>query len=122
MNWGKTQKIIASIVGLITIFAAGFVVYNHFAKQSAHAALAANVETNYVQQSELVAMNKNVQQTNYDFWIYRIKQEISDLYKELRKTVDKIKQQQIQDEIEMKKDELKNYNKKLDGLKEGINE
>jgi len=117
MNWGKTQKIIASIVGAIVIFGAAWSAYHHFAKQTDHVALAANVETNYVQQSELVAMNKNVQQTNYDFWIYRIKQEISDLYKELRKTVDKIKKQQIQDEIEMKKEELKNYNNKLQGLK-----
>lgn len=117
MNWGKTQKIIASIVGLITIFAAGFVVYNHFAKQSAHAALVINVEKNYVQQIELVAMNKNVQQTNYEFWIWRIKSEISELYKELRATIDEIKKQQINDEIESKKEELKNYNEKLQELK-----
>lgn len=117
MNWGKTQKVIASIVGAIAIFGAGFTVYNHFAKQSAHAALATDVKENYVQQIELVAMNKNVQQTNYEFWIYRIKQEISELYKELRKTIDKIKQRQIQDEIESKKEDLKNYKKKLDGLK-----
>lgn len=117
MNWGKTQKIIASIVGLITIIVAGMAVYNHFAKQSAHAALKVNVEKNYVQQTELVAMNKNVQQTNYEFWIYRVKQEISELYKELRRTVDKIKQRQIQDEIESKKEDLKNYKKKLNGLK-----
>lgn len=117
MNWNKTQKIIASIVGAIVIFGAGFTVYNHFAKQAAHVALAANVEENYVQQVELIAMNKNVQQTNYEFWIYRVKQEISELYKELRKTVDEIKQQQIIDEIKTKQEDLKDYKKKLGELK-----
>jgi len=117
MNWGKTQKIIASIVGAIVIFGAGFTVYNHFAKQSAHAALAYDVKENYVQQIELIAMNKNVQQTNYEFWIYKVKQEISELYKELRATINKIKQQQIQDEIKSKQEDLKNYKIKLDGLK-----
>ena len=117
MNWGKTHKIVASVVGAIAIFGAGWTAYHHFAKESEHIALAADVKENYVQQIELVAMNQNVQQTNYEFWIYRIKQEISELYKELRRTVDKIKQQQIQDEIEGKKEDLKNYKKKLDGLK-----
>lgn len=118
MNWGKTQKIMASIVGAIVIFGSGFTVYNHFAKESEYVALASDIKENYVQQVELIAMNKNVQQTNYEFWIYRVKQEISELYKELRKTVDKIKQQQIQDEIESKKEDLKNYKNKLDGLKQ----
>jgi len=67
----------------------------------------------------LVAMNKNVQQTNYSFWIYRLKQEISDLYKELRKTTDKIKQRQIKDEIEEKQEDLKTYKKDLNVLKKG---
>jgi len=119
MNWGKTQKIIASIVGAIVIFGAAWSAYHHFAKQSAHAALAANVETNYVQQKELVAMNQVVQQSNLDFWIYRIKQEISELYKELRKTTDRIKQKQISDQIEMKKEDLKNYKKDLNNLRKG---
>lgn len=117
MNWSKMQKIIASIVGAIVIFGAGFGVYNHFAKQSAHAALKTNVETNYVQQKEIVAINKVVQQSNLDFWIYKIKQEISELYKELRATIDEIKKQQILDEIESKKEELKNYKGKLQELK-----
>lgn len=117
MNWSKTQKIIASIVGAIVIFGSGFTAYNHFTKQTDHLALASNVKENYVQQIELVAMNKNIQQSNLDFWIYRVKQEISELYKELRKTTDKIKQQQILDEIESKKEDLKNYKKDLQELK-----
>ena len=117
MNWGKTQKIIASIVGAIVIFGAGWTTYHHFAKQSALAGLKLDVKENYVHQTELVAMNKNVQQTNYEFWIYRVKQEISELYKELRKTIDKIKQQQILDEIESKKEDLKKYKEKLQELK-----
>ena len=117
MDWSKTQKIIASIVGTIVIFGAGWSTYHHFAKKSDHIALEIDVKENYVQQVELVAMNKNVQQTNYSFWIYRLKQEISELYKELRKTVDKIKQQQILDDIEMKKEDLKNYKKELNYLK-----
>lgn len=117
MNWGKTQKIIASIVGAIAIFGAGFTVYNHFAKQTDHLALASNVEENYVQQEDLIAMNQVVQQSNLDFWIYKVKQEISELYKELRATIDEIKKQQILDEIESKKEDLKNYKEKLEKLK-----
>ena len=121
MNWSKTQKIIASIVGAIVIFGAGFTVYNHFAKQTDHLALVADVKENNIEQklqkTELIVINQVAQQTNLDFWIYRTKQEISELYKELRQTEDKIKQQQIQDEIESKKDDLKNYKNKLDGLK-----
>ncbi len=117
INWSKSQKVIASIVGMIIIFSSGFTVYNHFAKEEDHLALAANIEKNYVQQSELVAMNQVVQQSNLDFWIYKAKQEISELYKELRATTDKIKKQQILDEIESKKEDLKNYKEKLDKLK-----
>jgi hypothetical protein len=117
MNWNKTQKIIASIVGSIVIFGAGFTVYNHFAKQTDHLALASNIKTNYVQQKELVAMNQVVQQSLLDFWIYKTKQKISELYKELRATVDEIKKQQILDEIENQKEDLKIYKEKLEKLK-----
>lgn len=118
MDWTKTQKVIASITGAITIVTATFFIYNHFAKQKDHEALAAEVKENYVKQDELIAMNKNVQQTNYEFWIYKLNQDINKLYAELRTESDPIKQQQIRDQIERLKGDLRRYENKLDSLKE----
>jgi hypothetical protein len=118
MDWTKTSKLIATATGIITITGSLFFVYNFFAKQSAQDALAAEVKENYVRQDDLVAMNKNVQQTNYEFWIYKTNQDINKLYAELRLESDPIKQQQIRDQIEKLKNDLRRYEDKLNSLKD----
>ena len=117
MDWKKPQTIIASITGLITIVGSIILVYNWVTPRAEHEALAEEVHTEYVKQEDLLAVNKNVQQTNYQFWISETKRELSDLYKELRKETDPIKQQQIRDQIEEKKQDLKDWKEKLNELK-----
>jgi hypothetical protein len=117
MDWKKPQTIIGTIVSFCALVGIVFTTYNHFAKQTDHEALAAEVHDKYVKEDDLIAMNKNVQQTNYEFWIYRTKQEINELYKELRATTDSVKVQQIKDQIEQKKEDLKDYKHKLNDLR-----
>jgi hypothetical protein len=117
MDWKKPQTIIATITGAITIFGTVFFVYNWITPRHEHEALADEVHTEYVKQEELLAVNKNVQQTNYQFWIAELKRQISELYKELRQETDPIKQEQIRNEIDSKKRDLQHYQDKLNELK-----
>jgi hypothetical protein len=117
MDWKKPQTIIGTVVSSCGLIAIIFTGYNHFAKQAAFDALASEVKNEYVREDDLVAMNKNVQQTNYEFWIYRTKQEINELYKEMRATTDHVKIQQIKDQIDQKKEDLKDYLHKLHDLR-----
>lgn len=115
--WNKTTKVAASIVSVCTLLAFLYGFYSHFAKQSDHEALAANVEENFAKQEDLLAVNQSVQQTNYQFWIYQTKQEINRLWDEWRKSNDPAEKEQIRDQIEELEKDLQRYKDKLGELK-----
>jgi len=121
MKWNKIHTIVATVGGIFVIGGSIFGVINYFTPKTAHEALASEVHEEYVKQkdfeNDFVAMNQSVQQGQLDFWIYKTKQEILELQKEKRNTNDPDKKQEIQDQIDILKEDLKNYNKKLQELK-----
>jgi len=117
MDWKKPQTIIGSITGVITIAATIILVYNWVTPRHEHEALAKEVHEEYVTQDELVAVNKNVQQTNYQFWIIELKRQIGELYQQLKTVTDPIEKQRILDEIKDKQQDLQNFKNKLNEMK-----
>jgi hypothetical protein len=116
LTWKKISTVVGALTGILVLGGAGYKAYDYYTPKAMHEALASDVKENYVQQDELLAINKNVQQSNYDFWIYRLKSEINALYEEWRKETDPVKKQQIMDQINEKKADVKYYQEKLHEL------
>lgn len=113
----KIQTILAVIGGSIAIIGSAFAAYNHFAKQSDHEALAAEVKENYAEKEDILAMTQQIQQSNLDFWIYKTKQEIHDLQQERRQTNDPNDVREINEQIEDLRRDLDRYQRNLEELK-----
>ena len=59
-------KLLILFTGLIVLAGAGYTAYNHFTPKAEHIALANEVHEEYAKQDDLLAVNKNIQQSNYD--------------------------------------------------------